>query len=449
MISNHQNGSNIQKNFGKQKPNNHNNTQLPSIVSRTNSKDEIMQFNQKISNVNERLTNYLKIIYEKLEKSKNEQSNQLTELENRLNARMLKAEEKIESLELAQQSHDKPAEWILNTWRNASLANRIRFISDLLVEDHPLQDQLKKIKGLEELRIRGNEMASWINNYPELFAESAYGVLVSSPAKEICEVNGDLAELAYETIEETRRVFADYFKNLSLEWIIPSPGDKVTLEYKNVGEEESNLKSGHVASLIRPGFRLKGRMKLPAHIHVSIPIKDSLPQPIKDTPPISDEENTEPPTLTLWPEWRKKLLQKGMGMESASINKWLEILDRLVQPQNMVDNEEILEVLSPLLPILKTPPSWGDDAPQEDWRNAFLGIRDELVQWMNNELKIELLRPEMDDLFQEDIMKALSERRALQPDADNKVARVIMIGVRHRGQVIQKAEVIRYKYNKE
>jgi molecular chaperone GrpE (heat shock protein) len=412
-----------------------------------------MQFNQRISNVNERLTNSLKILNEKLEKSKNEQFNLTAELENRLIARMLKAEEKIESLELAQQSHDKPAEWILNTWRNASLANRIRFISDLLAEDHPLQDQLKKIKGLEELRIRGNEMASWINIYPELFAESAYGVLVSSPAKEICEVNGDLAELAYETIEETRRVFADYFKNLSLEWIIPSPGDKVTLEYENVGEEESNLKSGHVASLIRPGFRLKGRMKLPARIHVSIPIKDSLPpqKPIKDKPLIPDEANTKPSTLTpdLWPEWRKKLLQKGMGMESSSINKWLEILDRLVQPQNMVDNEEILEVLSPLLPILKTPPSWGDDAPQEEWRNAFLEIRDELVQWMNNELKIELLRPKMDDLFQEDTMKALSERRALQPDADNKVARVEMIGVRHRGQVIHKAEVMRYKYNKE
>ncbi|MCW3054103.1 MAG: hypothetical protein JWN14_3273, partial [Chthonomonadales bacterium] len=154
-------------------------------------------------------------------------------------------------------------------WESAPVILRLKFVRELLPENHRLQNVLKEAAALEELRRRGHDLEAWFTKYPPQFADAAQTLLDSGIKLEIEIHQGETqpAELlAARALQDTRDALASTLQALGLTWIAPEPGEPISADHEVIGEESSTFGAGRVARLRRRGFRFQGRMALPAQV---------------------------------------------------------------------------------------------------------------------------------------------------------------------------------------
>jgi len=153
-------------------------------------------------------------------------------------------------------------------WESAPVLLRLKFVRELLPENHMFQKVLKEAAPLEELRRRGHDLEAWLTNYPALFADAAQSLLDSCSALSRAE-QGEMqpAELlAARALQDTRDALASTLQALGLTWIAPTLGEPISADHEVIGEESSPLGAGRVARVRRRGFRFQGRLALPAQV---------------------------------------------------------------------------------------------------------------------------------------------------------------------------------------
>ncbi len=154
-------------------------------------------------------------------------------------------------------------------WQAAPLLMRLRFVRELLPAEHSSHSALKEAAALEELRRRGQDLETWLTNYPSLFADAMQSLDAGTEADDTAP---DAAEtdpveiLAAQTAADARAVLESALQAMGVTWIAPSPGDAVLAEHEVVGEEESPSGEGRIAQMRRRGFRIRGRLAVPAQV---------------------------------------------------------------------------------------------------------------------------------------------------------------------------------------
>ena len=190
-------------------------------------------------------------------------------------------------------------------WESAPVILRLKFVRELLPENHGLQNVLKEAAALEELRRRGHDLEAWLSNYPALFAD-AMQALFDNGIKLAIE-KADRGEtqpaeiLAAQALQDTRDALVSTLQALGLKWIMPEPGEPISADHEVIGEESSTAGAGRVARLRRRGFRFQGRTALPAQVlraaassGATITAPSERPQAAAVSGPLSTaEERTE------------------------------------------------------------------------------------------------------------------------------------------------------------
>ena len=162
-------------------------------------------------------------------------------------------------------------------WLSAPLTLRLKFMRDLLPEDHALQNVLKEAMALEELRRRGRDLETWVTNYPALFAEAAQALIsgaegnAAAPDNSVDSETHPVYTLTTQTLQEAQTTLETTLQALGLTWIAPAPGDPILAEHEVIGEERSPQSEGRVARSRRRGFRIQGRLALPAQVFRAAP----------------------------------------------------------------------------------------------------------------------------------------------------------------------------------
>jgi molecular chaperone GrpE (heat shock protein) len=156
-------------------------------------------------------------------------------------------------------------------WQSAPLTLRLKFVRELLPDEHQLQAMLKEASALEDLRKRGRDLETWVANYPSLFADAMQslesGTGFQATAQHTAEHKIEPVEiLAIQTLEEAKSTLSGTLQALGITWIAPAPGDMVQSEHEVIGEEVSPQPEGRIASLRRRGFRVQGRAAMPAQV---------------------------------------------------------------------------------------------------------------------------------------------------------------------------------------
>ena len=154
-------------------------------------------------------------------------------------------------------------------WESAPVLLRLKFVRELLPENHAFHNVLKEAAALEELRRRGHDLEAWFTKYPPQFADAAQTLLESGIKLEIEIHPGETqpAELlAARSLQDTREALASTLQALGLQWIAPEPGEPISADHEVIGEESSTFGAGRVARLRRRGFRFQGRLALPAQV---------------------------------------------------------------------------------------------------------------------------------------------------------------------------------------
>jgi len=343
--------------------------------------------------------------------------------------------------------HQAPST-VTSAWQSAPLLLRLRFAQELLHADHPLQPALKDAAALEDLRRRGRDLEAWLTNYPALFVEAVSRVGVWECAHS--HTPGSAAEtLAAETLAEACQTLDASLAALGLEWIAPEPGSPITEEHEVVDEEEVAQKPGTVARLRRPGFRWQGRLYQPAQVLRARAKSERLVVS-------GSAERTSPTTHHLplithqpdrWPDWLRRLHQRGFGQDSPQADAVFDALARLAEAAQQADPLSALrdpQGLEPLLALLGPRYAAVLEEMPEAWRAAFEEARGEMQVWLREALGITLVSPASGEAFDAATMEAVGTRRTAHPREDGTVARVERIGLQQNGQTLFRAQVVRY-----
>ena len=158
-------------------------------------------------------------------------------------------------------------------WQAAPLILRLRFVRELLPAEHASHNVLKEAAALEELRRRGQDLETWLTNYPSLFADAMQsldagaGANVAAPS---AHDTNPVDILAAQTVSDARAALETTLQAMGVTWIAPSPGDSVLAEHEVILEDPSPNGEGRVAKLRRRGFRVQGRLAIPAQINRTV-----------------------------------------------------------------------------------------------------------------------------------------------------------------------------------
>lgn len=181
-------------------------------------------------------------------------------------------------------------------WQSAPLTLRLKFVHELLPDDHALQNILKESAALEELRRRGRDLESWLANYPALFADAAQA-LMSGTHADVNELNSfktyPADTLAVQTLCDAQATLETTLQALGITWVAPSPGDAILTEHEVIGEEDSLQNEGCIVRLRRRGFRVQGRLALPAQViraAKSHMLETALPERVNTTNTLKNED---------------------------------------------------------------------------------------------------------------------------------------------------------------
>jgi hypothetical protein len=386
---------------------------------------------------------------------------------------------------------------LLQAWHGAPLPLRLKFARELLPADHPLQPILQEAVGLEELRCKANELETWLNGYPSLFAD-AVERLERQPA---CG-DGVAERLALTTLEEARQAFAATMAALGIEWIQPGAGAVIGEECEVVGETAAPVPAGRAAELRRRGFRQKGKLALPAQVTRSAGNRDAArvapaehPQ-INASPPANRQSlsgsqlptagsqqaaaaNRQPvigsqaPAVgaqqpaagsrgsqgaagqsatgpDAWPNWLRTFQQRSVGCELPVVKQLQAVMRDLAQTATAYagggrGEAELAARLEPLLPLLGARYVPGMLALPAPWGEVVTEMRDGLLSWLGEALGIVVIAPEPGAPCDTGSMQISGVRRTAHPHEDGTVARVERIGLRRGERVLFRAQVLRYE----
>lgn len=246
-----------------------------------------------------------------------------TSTETRLTDQVAVVQSAIESAEAARAVAEKRAEVAAaraadalarhdayrQAWQAAPLGLRLNFVRDLLPEAHASRNVLKEAAALEDLRRRGQDLETWLANYPSLFADAMQsldpGAAPESRADDVEGLN-PVEFLAAQTVEDARAALETTLQALGVAWIAPSPGDAVLSEHEVIGEEPSPYGDGRVARMRRRGFRVRGRLAIPAQVtrtvDISAPASGSR-QAVDRSPVDAAAEKTASGSASSEPAW--------------------------------------------------------------------------------------------------------------------------------------------------
>ncbi|HLJ56393.1 MAG TPA: hypothetical protein VKT77_15245, partial [Chthonomonadaceae bacterium] len=179
-----------------------------------------------------------------------------------------------------------------DAWNAAPLTARIRFVRELLAETHTLQPVLKEVAALEDLRRRGAELETWLTNYPSLFADAVQAIDAGQAQRsEAHEPANPVEALAGRTVSDARIALDAALQALGVTWVDPAPGDAVTSEHEVVADEPADAPAGSVAQLRRRGFRIRGRLVVPAQVERAIakPAAEAAAKAAREGPAVESE----------------------------------------------------------------------------------------------------------------------------------------------------------------
>jgi hypothetical protein len=341
------------------------------------------------------------------------------------------------------QSAGNTSDSLRRVWGAAPLTSRIAFVRGLLPVEHPLRAVLGEVSGLVDLCAAPAELESWLARYPTLFAEAAAGaVLPPAPLGP----DDDLGSLATELLLEIRERVSTILGGLGVTWIVPAAGDPVITDYEVVGEEPSSeLSSGRITRVRRPGFRRLGRLELSAQVIVA----GSGASPQAAAPPVETWQRVAPsssPSVGIGggPEWLQLLRGQTGGQAAPEAQRCLDVLGRVAQAGRSASDADVAEAFGPLLAWLGT--GWGSAGPlPAPWLEALAPYRTQLLAWLAAELSAELVVAAERDGFEPDAMEGVGERRTAHPHERGTVARLQAPGLRREGRVLLRARVIRYE----
>jgi molecular chaperone GrpE (heat shock protein) len=165
-------------------------------------------------------------------------------------------------------------------WQSAPLTHRLKFLRELLPEEHRLQPVLNEASALEDLRKRGRDLETWLVNYPSLFADAMQSLetgtqSITAGAHPAGSKPEAVDILALQTLEEAKTTLSGALQALGITWIAPSPGDLVLSEHEVIADERSPQPEGRVAGVRRRGFRVQGRVAMPAQVTRAVAAAES------------------------------------------------------------------------------------------------------------------------------------------------------------------------------
>lgn len=295
----------------------------------------------------------------------------------------------------------------LSLWRSAPLDARLRFDSELLPSDDPLQSALKEAIGVVQLLRRGPELEAWAKAYPSLVVDTAASLSARS------ELDDEAHRVAIQLLDETRELLARSLHASGFEWIIPQPGEPPPADCRVGGEGPV------VAACLNPGLRHRGALLLAAEVRLGEcgPTLESAPQ--KASVPAM-----APPS--------------PVGASSVSPD-WLRAFEQCAEAPSLSAVQE-----------LAARGSGADDAliaAAAEGLRCILGSEDQggpLRSWLKEELHVELLEPREGEAFEATTMITVSERRTVHDHEADTVARLERVGFAREGRVLVPAEIVRY-----
>jgi len=364
----------------------------------------------------------------------------LTEVEARLNARMEALAAAFDNVETARAEAGKRAldaeaqakhalthhDAYRQAWQSAPLISRLRFVRELLPPEHGMQNMLKEAAALEELRRRGQDLETWLTNYPSLFADAMQSLVAGAAAADAALASAETNPvdiLAAQTAVEARAALEATLKALGITWITPSPGDAVLAEQEVIGEESSQFGDGRVAQVRRRGFRIQGKIAVPAQVVRSIQAKAPPAAEAKEaalpaieseavgpaaSPANAEEKIASPEPASApaeissdLPDWLRMLGQRTYGCDVPEVT---ELADRIVALKslprkiegNMPDAEAsalLASAIKPLLPLLGLRYAGGLPGIPESWGSVFLEVREPLEAWLLKTLDMRIVAP--------------------------------------------------------
>ncbi len=215
-------------------------------------------------------------------------------------------------------------------WQFAPLTLRLKFVRELLPEGHFYHNVLKEAAALEELRLRGRDLETWLTNYPAMFADAVQSLLsgVDEDAHEFDVLKAPPVDIiAAQTLKAVQKTLEIDLQALGITWIAPSPGDAIMAEHEVIGEESSSHSEGSIARLRRRGLRLQGRFVLPAQVIRSSASHTTMTEPVEvATNPIEDDFVNVSESVALAiespPPMDSPVLPKetGVGLETETID---------------------------------------------------------------------------------------------------------------------------------
>jgi len=338
---------------------------------------------------------------------------------------------------------DRAPDALRGVWDAAPLSQRIVFVRGLLPTDHPQRSVLGEVSGLVDLCGVPAELESWLARYPTLFAEAASGAVL--PAASLGP-DDDLSCVGAELLREVRERVGAVLAGLGVSWIVPLAGEAPTADCEVVGEEPaSQIVTGRIKRVRRPGFRRLGRLELPAQVILAGSALDAAAEHV--VAPAEARQRVAPSSSTTGgssgPEWLQ-VLRGQAGAAAPEAMRCLDALGRVAQAGRSAPDAAVTEAFGPLLTWLGT--GWGSAGvlPQA-WLDALAPYRTQLLAWLAAELDAELVVAAERDGFEPDAMEGVGERRTAHPHERGTVARLQSPGLRRDGRVLLRARVIRYE----
>ncbi len=157
-------------------------------------------------------------------------------------------------------------------WAAAPLVLRLKFVRDILPAESALQPALRQATALEELRHRGDELETWLTRCPALFSDAITLITDSSEVEsglDPAELDPAVA-LGVSTIAEAQEALEKRLADIGVSWISSDAGERICSDHEVVSEEPSVYPKATIARCIRPGFRYRDRVELPAQVVRSI-----------------------------------------------------------------------------------------------------------------------------------------------------------------------------------
>lgn len=331
-------------------------------------------------------------------------------------------------------------------WQSAPLGTRLRFLAELLDEDHPLHKPVREAESLIGLARRGSELEDWLGSYPSLFVD-AYSALIVAP----CPAEAPALELVAGTaLEASRDVLDGQLDGFGVTWIAPVPGESPGAEHVIAGEEPSaEATPGSVVRCARRGLRRRGRVLLPAQVYVARAAAGnaSTAAAPPEKPPVGANDPTPAAPADEWPDWLRTLHRASQRESAPAITDAVAGLTRLVgylTEGEAADDEALRGVAAPLLPLL------GGAAPvptgtSGTWAEELARTRPAILAWLSDSASLELIAPAAGDGFDSETMQATSIRRTAHPHEHGLVAKLEGPGFRREGRPIIPARVVQYR----